>query len=79
MNKIYLKTKYEFETRNYNPSNSPNTKTTFYPTSKTLEEATKLCRFHAQCTYEESQTSPKGYSHIIEYRDDEHHNDLYFI
>ena len=67
------RTKYEFDVRNYSIKGH-----TKKEGLATLEEADKLCQYHNQCTWEETQTA-QGYSHIIEYRDDEHYNDLYFI
>lgn len=67
-------TKVEFEARNYSNQRA----TEIADELATIEEADKFCKHHNQCTWEETQTA-QAYSHIIEYRDDEHYNDLYFI
>lgn len=67
------RTKYEFEVRNYSANDH------FKKDGlATLDEAHKLLRYTNQCTWEDTQTA-QGYSHILEYRDDEHVYDMYFI
>ena len=66
--------KTEFEARNFGPNLS------FIKDGiSSLEEAFKLLKFKNQCTFEEAEVNSNGYSHIIEYKDDECYNDLYFI
>lgn len=68
------RTKVEFEVRVYSP-NSHFKKEGI----SSLEEAHKLIQHSHQCTWEETQETPTGYSHIMEFRNDEFHNELYFI
>lgn len=67
--------KVDFETRNYYPNSIEVGGIVTY----SLEDATDLCMFKNQCTYDESQTNSNGYSHIMEFRNEEHYQDLYFI
>lgn len=62
----------------------PNVKTVTYKygVPRSLEEARQFCmeRHNMQVTFEDVQQLPeKDYSHIIEFRDGEHYNDLYYI
>jgi len=72
------KTKYEFLTRLIAPDKSIVKE--FETTC--LDDATLNLIHHTQVTFEDAENDRfkygKSYTHVMEFRDDEHYNDLYF-
>lgn len=68
------KTKYEFERITLNVDGAITYRSKIF---STLEDADKGKEHHNQCTFEEAEG--KDHTHIMEFRDGEHYNDLYFI
>lgn len=74
-----MKTKYEYLTRIINPAKEIVSETEH----STLEFATHDAIHTTQVTFEDAEENRvrygHGYTHVMEFRDDEHYNDLYFI
>lgn len=73
--KTTMRTTYEFEVREYKDGRRVSSE--LYPT---LDAVGKVQKNDAQVTFEDLQIFMDGdYTHVLEYRDDEHYNDMYFV
>lgn len=71
-----IRTKYEYEVHEYKDGVKVSTKS-----YESLDEVGKVQKNYAQVTFEDLEDNYKDgdWTHVIEYRDDELYNDMYFV